>query len=127
MDPNHPDYHNDFEYDVPPHIIEYDPSYFPSAHEDCIGTFLPRTNKYKENISQYHGKYPGSINILKKEEYKKDKEREQAIKYMVKEKLPSQPYIENIPYVNFNEGSLALMWPDKRKGNLKYDKKSEVL
>jgi hypothetical protein len=45
---------------------------------------------------------------------------------MVEEKPPSLPYIENIPYVNFNEGSLALMW-DKRKGNTKYDKKSEIL
>jgi hypothetical protein len=45
---------------------------------------------------------------------------------MVKEKPPSQPCIENIPYINFNEGIIALMW-DKKKGKTKYDKGNEVL
>jgi hypothetical protein len=39
---------------------------------------------------------------------------------------PPQPYIEDIPYVEFDEGSLALMW-DKRKGEPDYSKKCEVL
>jgi hypothetical protein len=42
---------------------------------------------------------------------------------MVKEKPPSHPCIEDIPYVDFDEGSLAPMW-DKRKGKPKYNKKS---
>jgi hypothetical protein len=45
---------------------------------------------------------------------------------MVKGGPPTQPYIENLPYVKFNEGNLALML-DKRKGKPKYDKESEVL
>jgi hypothetical protein len=45
---------------------------------------------------------------------------------MVKEKPPSQPCIENIPYINFNEGIIAIMW-DKKKGKAKYDKGNEVL
>jgi hypothetical protein len=121
MDPNHPNYHSDCEYDVPPYIIEYDPLDFPFAREDCIDTLLPINDKYKEDLAKYQGKDPGSIEILKK-----DEEREKAIKDMVKEKPPSQPYIEDIPYVNFTKGKLALMW-DKRKENPKYDNKSEVL
>jgi hypothetical protein len=45
---------------------------------------------------------------------------------MVKVQPTIQHYIEDIPYVDFDEGSLALMW-DKRKGNPKYDKMNEVL
>jgi hypothetical protein len=83
-------------------------------------------DKYKEKLAEFQGKEPGSIKILKKDEAKKDKEREQAIKDMVKEEPPSQPYIENIPYINFSEGSLALMW-DKKRGEPKYDERNEVL
>jgi hypothetical protein len=36
---------------------------------------LPRTDKYKENLAKFQGKYPGSIQIMKKED-KKDKECE---------------------------------------------------
>jgi hypothetical protein len=45
---------------------------------------------------------------------------------MVKPDPPAQPYIEDMPYVEFDEGSFTLMW-DKRKGNPKYDKMSEFL
>jgi len=45
---------------------------------------------------------------------------------MAKEELPSKPYIENIPYINFNEGRLALLW-DKKKGETKYDQINDVL
>jgi hypothetical protein len=68
MDPNHLDYHSDCQYDVPHRIVEYDPSDFPFAQEDCIDTFLPRTDEYKENIAKYQGKDPSSIKILKKDE-----------------------------------------------------------
>jgi hypothetical protein len=57
---------------------------------------------------------------LKKEEDKRDKERERDIKDTVNAKPPLYPYIENIPYINYNEGSLALMW-DKKRGDPKYD------
>ena len=63
-------------------------------------------DEYKENLTEFRGKYLGSIKILKKEEDKKDKEREQAIKYMVKVKPPSQPYIENIPTLTLIKGAL---------------------
>jgi len=45
---------------------------------------------------------------------------------IVKKIPPTQPCIEDIPYVEFDEGSFALMW-DKKKGKPKYNKKSEVL
>ena len=45
---------------------------------------------------------------------------------MVKVDPPMKPYIKDIPYDQFDEGILALMW-DKRKGKPKYDKMSEVL
>jgi hypothetical protein len=60
---------------------------------------------------------------LKKEEDKGDKERQKAIKDAVNTEPPSYPYIENIPYINYSEGSLAFMW-DKRKGKPKYDQKN---
>jgi hypothetical protein len=63
---------------------------------------------------------------LKKDEDKRGKERERVIKDIVNTKPPSYPYNENIPYINFSEGSLALMW-DKRKGKPKYDQKNDVL
>jgi hypothetical protein len=126
MDLNHLYYHDDCELDVPQKIIEHDPQDFPFAQEDCIDTLLSRTNKYKEKLAKFQGKELGSIEILKKDEAMKDKEREQAIKDMVKEEPPSQPYIENILYINFSEGSLALMW-DKKRGKPKYDERNKVL
>jgi len=126
MDPNHPDYHSDCEFDVPQQVIEYYPWEFPFEQEYCIDRLIPRTNEYKENLLEFQGKEPRSIKILKKEEDKKDKEREQYIKDMVKETPPSKPCIENIPYINFSEGIFALMW-DKNKGNPKYDKGNEVV
>jgi hypothetical protein len=44
---------------------------------------LPKTDKYKENLAEFQGKEIGSIKILKKEEDKKDKELEKAIKNVV--------------------------------------------
>jgi hypothetical protein len=126
MDPNHPDYHSDCEFDVPRQIIEYDPWDFPFAQEYCIDTLLLRTDKYKEKLANSKEKNQDPSRYSRKNEDKKDKEREQAIKDMVKEEPPSQPYIENIPYINFSEGSLALMW-DKKKGKPKYDERNEVL
>jgi hypothetical protein len=81
---------------------------------------LPRKNEYKEKLAKLHGKEPGSIQILKKE----DKEREEAIKREVNTEPPSYPYIENIPYINYSEGSLAFMW-DKKKGKPIYDQKDD--
>jgi hypothetical protein len=43
---------------------------------------------------------------------------------MVKVDPPMKPYIKDIPYVQFDEGILTLMW-DKRKGKPKYEKMSE--
>jgi hypothetical protein len=40
MDLDHPDYHNDCEFDVHPQIIEYDPWDLPFLQEDCIDTLL---------------------------------------------------------------------------------------
>jgi hypothetical protein len=126
MDPNHPNYHSDCEYDVAPHIIEYDPSDFPFAQEDCIDTLLPKTDKYKEKLAKYQGKDPGPSKYSRKMKIRKIKSEKKLSRDMVKAGPPTQPYIEDIPYVEFDEGSLALMW-DKRKGKPKYDKKSEVL
>jgi hypothetical protein len=80
---------------------------------------LPRTDEYKENLAKFQGKEPGSMQILKKE----DKEREEAIKRAVNAE-PPYPYIENIPYINYSEGSLAFMW-DKKKGKPRYDQKDD--
>jgi len=60
---------------------------------------------------------------LKKED-SKDKECKESIKNVVKRGPPSYPYIENIPYINYNEGSLAFMW-DKKKGKPKYDQNDD--
>jgi aromatic ring-cleaving dioxygenase len=121
MDLNHPDCHSDCELDVPRQIIEYDPQDLPFALENCIDTILPRVDKYKEKLAKFEGKESRSIKILRK-----DRERGQAIKDMVNAEPPSQTYIENIPYINFNEGSLAFMW-DKKRGEPKYDERNEVL
>jgi hypothetical protein len=40
---------------------------------------------------------------------KEDKEREEDIKNEVNAKPPSYPYIENISYINYSEGSLVFM------------------
>jgi hypothetical protein len=88
--------------------------------EYCIDMLLPRMNEYKEKLVKFQGKEPGSIKILKKE----DQEREKDIKDVVNMEPPSYPYIKDIPYINYNEGSLAFMW-DKRKGKPKYDQKDE--
>jgi len=116
---NGPNYYD--ENYVGPSIIEYDPQDLPFSQEDCVDTLLRKIDEYKEKLEISQGKDLGSIKILKK-----DEDREQAIKDMVKDGPPSQPYIQNIPYVNFNEGILVLMW-DKRQGKPKYNKKSEVL
>jgi hypothetical protein len=51
-----------------------------------------------------------------KKEYEKNEET-------VKETVHTEPpYDENTPYIDFNEGSLMLMW-EKRKGKPIYDKK----
>jgi hypothetical protein len=126
IDPNNHDYWSDCEYDVTPQVMDYDPLELPFVGEDCIDTLLPKTNEYKEKLVKYQGKDPRSIKILKKDEGKKDQEQEQAIKNIVKEDPPTQPYIEDVPHFEFGEGSLALMW-DKRKGKPKYDKKSEII
>jgi hypothetical protein len=113
MDLRGPNYVSEHYYDVPPQIIEYDPSELPFIQEDSIEMFLPWTDKKK--IAKYHGKEPGSIHILKKE----DEKHEEIIKETV---CTEPPYVENTPCINFNEGSLALMW-DKRKGKPRYDQK----
>jgi hypothetical protein len=51
---------------------------------------------------------------------KEDEKFQEAIKRIVNVYPPSYPYIEDIPYINLNEGSLVLMWY-KRKGKTKYD------
>jgi hypothetical protein len=50
VDLNSPDYWSDFEYDVTPHAIEYDPLDLPFAQENCIDTLLLNIDKYKKNI-----------------------------------------------------------------------------
>jgi hypothetical protein len=45
---------------------------------------------------------------------------------MVNAELPSHPYIGKIPYINFNEGILELMW-DKKRGETKYDEMNDGL
>jgi hypothetical protein len=56
---------------------------------------------------------------------KENKEHEKAIKDVFNIEPPFltlYPYIEDIPYINYSEGSLAFMW-DKRKGKPKYYQK----
>jgi hypothetical protein len=120
MDPSGPDYVSDCDYDVPPQIIEYDPYEFPFMQEDSIDTLLTRIYEYKEKLAKYHGKEPGSIQILKKE----DEEREETIKRVVNIEPPSYPYIEHIPYINFSQRNLSLMW-DKRNIKPMYDQRDD--
>jgi hypothetical protein len=117
MDPNGLDYVNKYDYDVLPQTIEYDPSELPFMHEDSIDVLLPWTDQYKEQISKYHGKEPGSIQILKKE----DEKNEEIIKDIVH---TEPPHHKSTPCIDFNEGSLVLMW-DKIKGNPRYEQKDK--
>jgi hypothetical protein len=87
---------------------------------------LLKIDKYKEKFAKYQGKCPGSFKILNKDEGEKDQEREQAIKNLFEVYPHTEPYIEDLLYVEFEEGSLALIW-DKRKGKPKYDMKSEIV
>jgi hypothetical protein len=84
--------------------------------EDSIDMLLPRTNEYKVKLSNFQRKERGSIQILRKG----DKEREESIKGAVNVDPPSYPYIENIPYINYSEGSFSFMW-EKKKGKPIYD------
>jgi hypothetical protein len=59
-----------------------------------------------------------------RKEHNKDKERDKAIKNALNRGYPSYPYIENMPYINYSEGSLALM-SEKNNGKPKYDWKVE--
>jgi hypothetical protein len=88
--------------------------------EDSIYMLLPRIDEYKEKLEKYQGKDPGCIQILKKEY----EDCEESIKRMVNTEPPSYPYIENITYINFSEGSLVLTW-DNRKGKPNYDQRDD--
>jgi hypothetical protein len=44
---------------------------------------------------------------------------------MVKAQPSKQPCIEDLPYVDFDEVILALMW-DKKRGEDKYDQRNDV-
>jgi hypothetical protein len=115
MDPDGPNYANECDYDVLPLTIEYDPFELPFMQEDSIDTLLPWTDQYKYELLKYHGKEPGSIQILKKE----DEKKKEIIEYKVH---TEPPYDENTPCIDFDEGSIVLMW-DKRKGNPIYKQK----
>ena len=52
---------------------------------------LPQTHEYKKKLAKFQGKEPGSIKMSKKEEDKRDKECEKAIKDAINEKTPSFP------------------------------------
>ena len=79
-DPNGPEYTSEDEFDEVPDTIEYNPVHdLNFMQEDSIGMLLPRKNEYKEKLAKFHGKDPGSIQILKKEY----KECEEAIKRAV--------------------------------------------
>jgi hypothetical protein len=84
---------------------------------------FPRTQEYNEKLAKFPGKEPRFVKILKKEGDKGDKECENSIKDVINTNPTSYPYIENIPHINYNEGSLTFMW-DKRKGKPKYDQKN---
>jgi hypothetical protein len=119
-DPNGPNYTSEDEFNEVPDFIEYNPQDLPFMQEVSINVLLPRKNEYKYKLTKFQGKELGSIQIVKKE----DKEREEAIKRAVNAEPPSHPYVENVPYINYGEGSIALMW-DKRKGKPKYDQKDD--
>jgi hypothetical protein len=79
--------------------------------EDSIDMLLPWIDQYKDKLVKYHGKDPGSIQILEQE----DEKHEEIIKDTVHTEPPCD---KNTPCIDFNEGSLVLMW-DKRKGEPK--------
>ena len=70
MNTDGPDYANECDYDVLPQTIEYDLSELPFMQEDSIYNLLPWTYQYKDKLAKYHGKEPGSIQILNKEDKK---------------------------------------------------------
>jgi len=51
--PNSPDYWSDCEYDMTPHVIEYDPWDLPFSKEYCIETLLLNTDTYKDKLVKY--------------------------------------------------------------------------
>jgi hypothetical protein len=79
MDLDGLDYVSECDYDVPTQSIEYDPSELPFMQEDSIDVLLPWTDEYKEKLSKYHGKEPGSIQILKKEDKKHEEKVEETV------------------------------------------------
>jgi len=123
MDPNDPHYIGECEFDEVPDTIEYDPWELPFMQEDYMDTLLQKKDEYKGNLVNFQGKEPRSIQILKIE-YGERKESDKAIRNVVNTWPPSYPYIENIPYITYSEGSLAFIW-DKRKGKPKYDQKDD--
>jgi len=68
MDLRGPNYVNEYYHDMPPQVIEYDPSNLPFMQKDSIEMFLPWTDKNK--TAKYHGKELGSIHIIQKEDEK---------------------------------------------------------
>jgi hypothetical protein len=113
MDLRGPNYVSEHYYDMPPQVIEYDPSELPFMKEDSIEMFLPWIDKTKN--TKYHGKELGSIHIMQE----KDEKHGEIIKGTIHIEIPCD---KNTPCIDFNEGSILLMW-DKREGNPKYDQK----
>ena len=111
MDLDGPDYASECDYDVLPQTIEYDPSELPFMQEDSIDMLFPWIDQYKDKLEKYHGKEHKSIQNLKNDKH------EEIIKDTVH---TEPPYDENTPCINFNEGSIMLMW-DTRKGKPTYD------
>jgi hypothetical protein len=74
----------------------------------------------KKKLQRSKGKIQGPSRYLLKKEDKERKEREDAIRSAVNTGPPSYPYIENIPYINYNEGSLEFI-QNKKKGKTKCD------
>jgi hypothetical protein len=63
-----PNYVSEHYHDIPPQIIEYDPSELPFMKEDAVEMFLPWTNKKK--TAQYHRKETELIHIIQREDVK---------------------------------------------------------
>jgi hypothetical protein len=115
MDLRGPNYVSEHYYDMFLQVFEYDPSKLPFIHEDSIKMFLPWTDKKK--ISKYHGKEMGSIHVMQEE----DEKHEEIVKNIVH---IEPPHIENTPCIDFNEGSLSLIW-EKIKGKPRYAQKDK--
>jgi hypothetical protein len=64
MDLRGPNYVSKHYHDMSPQVIECDPSKLPFMQKYSIEMFLPWIDKNK--TTKYHGKEPGSIQILKK-------------------------------------------------------------